>query len=351
MNVNKQEQQQITKGEQQSSFIMIILDLDDTLIPTSIRQFLHKNFTIDIFKLLQPSLKQLQLNIINALNTLKRKLSPNHIEIALISNGTQKWLQNILLLPTNTKPSETKHSEIKTPKKSVHFRTLSQYFKKHNISIHSAKTENKFKRGDYNNENKWILKYKSISQIIKQKQQLLNMKCKQIISFGDGIDEKEALNVYCNKKFSTNIKCIHFHLIKSPTIYQLNKQWNLIKNEIDIISLINMEYFTVNNRQLHVYTKTNYFIFPMNNILINDNNNKCIGEQQLNSIYEYFGIWLKSENNIYKSKIKISKFAEKVYLRKCVKQRNNKYDGTTYQQIIDVFCKYEQFKTVFDSIR
>eukprot|EP01084_Bolivina_argentea_P108630 194143_1 len=331
MNVNKQEQQQITKGEQQSSFIMIILDLDDTLIPTSIRQFLHKNFTIDIFKLLQPSLKQLQLNIINALNTLKRKLSPNHIEIALISNGTQKWLQNILLLPTNTKPSETKHSEIKTPKKSVHFRTLSQYFKKHNISIHSAKTENKFKRGDYNNENKWILKYKSISQIIKQKQQLLNMKCKQIISFGDGICEKKAVSVYST---ASGTQSIHFEFIKAPNIYQMNKQWRLIKNNIH----------TYNNNKNNQFKKTNRLIIKMNKLITNDNDKYCTGIDQIFSISQYFASWLDRINtkSNYRAKVKLNNVAEMIIARKSVLNKNKKHNGL--RLITDVLCGYAELK-------
>eukprot|EP01084_Bolivina_argentea_P000578 1085_1 len=344
----------INNCQKEEAFTLMLLDLDDTLIPTSIRQFLFKNFEIDIFEVLkQTSLKRLQRNIIRSLQTIHQKITCtistfNHLEIALISNGTMRWLQKTLSPHDPLQPQKGAGKR----KTAAHFDILYDYFKCNNISIHSAKAENDYKapRDRYLQREKpkdaWMLKYKSLCALIGRKQKALNMKCTQIISFGDGFNEREALKVYSE---ASKIRCIHFEMVKAPTVHQLSKQWNAIANEIDIATLINMEFFICNGVEgAAKWVQTNYLVYAMNDhIKTCSNNEECTGKHQLNCMSKYFSVWMEDEN---KKKYRFLYVVDKVRLRRHVMKRKNKYDGTAYQKVVDVFCSHLEFRSALNAL-
>ena len=77
---------------------MVFLDLDDTLIPTTIRNSLRLNFGFELFKIVDTT--KLQSDIISSLNKIKESLShhnpSNPIYFFLISNVTKAWIDDML---------------------------------------------------------------------------------------------------------------------------------------------------------------------------------------------------------------------------------------------------------------
>lgn len=82
----------------EGNFTMVYLDLDDTLIPTTIRNSLRLNFGFELFKIVDTT--KLQSDIITSLNKIKLTLShhnsSNPVKICLISNATQSWIDDML---------------------------------------------------------------------------------------------------------------------------------------------------------------------------------------------------------------------------------------------------------------
>ena len=290
------------------SFTMIILDLDDTLIPTSIRQSLFKNFEIDIFKISKDKFRRLQANITASLKSIKQKLIDdgigNHsVQMALVSNAGPFWLNAMLITTQNNDQIEQKEDEKlpKSPKdkkykkRPVYFRILSKFFLQNNCSIHSAKAENpelnESKSQHNDKSDHWMMKYKSISAVIAKRSKELNAPCTQVISFGDGVCEQEAIKTYAG---AFGVRCIHFKLIPAPNIFQLNKQWELIKNHIDISSFSKLNFCIFDTREQRCsLMKTNFLLIDMNEMFSNDNDENCTGKSQLNSLSKYFDLWMK----------------------------------------------------------
>ena len=82
-------------------FTVIFLDLDDTLIPTTLRSILKQNFDIDMFQfMIKSSLKDLQSHILKALESIQDSIftkSPdNDVILAVVSNANSKWLKDNL---------------------------------------------------------------------------------------------------------------------------------------------------------------------------------------------------------------------------------------------------------------
>ena len=77
---------------------MVYIDLDDTLIPTTIRHSLRFNFGFELFKIVDTS--KLQSDIISSINKIKyilNKRNPsNQTYFYLVSNATQDWIDDML---------------------------------------------------------------------------------------------------------------------------------------------------------------------------------------------------------------------------------------------------------------
>ena len=77
---------------------MVYLDLDDTLIPTTIRNSIRLNYGFELFKIVDTT--SLQSDIITSIDKIKEILNkyyPNDsIYFCLVSNATQDWINDML---------------------------------------------------------------------------------------------------------------------------------------------------------------------------------------------------------------------------------------------------------------
>ena len=90
---------QSSYNKKDGTFTMVFLDFDDTLIPTTLRQWLYKPLGIDIFKLLSSTQhKKLQYTIIKAIDTIIQHIYKQYheydhkIKFCIVSNANQSWL-------------------------------------------------------------------------------------------------------------------------------------------------------------------------------------------------------------------------------------------------------------------
>eukprot|EP01084_Bolivina_argentea_P316536 548717_1 len=265
------------------SFTMVFVDLDDTLIPTRIMKMMGNNLGINIFDTLSSTLlKKLQYSIIKTIAKIKSILQEQNqqIMISIVSNAKTLWIETLL-----------KH--IQNNSSVPKFPILAKYIYENNIGMHSAMDEMyNFFRCKYNKrtanamianikhsnlDKKWISKYTTFSAILLQMKQKHNKHCNQIISFGDGKEEKTALQQYC---MQSNIKCNHIEFINSPTIHQLQQQWKYIANNFANIISIKDE-------------KHNFLLYDMHTIFECDNNKYCNGlSDQIWAIGTYFELWI-----------------------------------------------------------
>ena len=84
-----------------SHFSAILLDLDDTMIPSALRGILRSNFSIDIFEILyDTSITKLQSDVISGIRAIQDSIftqyPDNDIIIAVVSNGTTNWLKGTI---------------------------------------------------------------------------------------------------------------------------------------------------------------------------------------------------------------------------------------------------------------
>eukprot|EP01084_Bolivina_argentea_P100750 180783_1 len=105
-----------------NNFTMVFIDLDDTLIPTTIRNSIRLNFGFELFKIMDT--KTLQCDIINSLNKMRKIIhkyqSNDRIRFALVSNASTEWIDDVI------------HSE------NAKFPVLAKYLKDNNIQSVSA---------------------------------------------------------------------------------------------------------------------------------------------------------------------------------------------------------------------
>eukprot|EP01083_Nonionella_stella_P003324 9494_1 len=323
------------------SFTMIVLDFDDTLVPTTIRRMLLNNFKIDLFKLRQGKrtlIKQLQIDIISSLVSIRDKCN-NVTQIALVSNGSPSWLKQMFSMPLDSGEDEKDGNIFQQlvasggnnnnyKKDKIKLNTMSKYFIKNNVSIHSTTREMKDNNKKQKGKNKkFLIKYKTIKRLINEKSKELNMPCTQVISVGDGKYEKEAIQKYSNKY---GIRCIHFGLIKAPSLDQLDQQWSMIEKA---------------NFEALSSEKTQFFVFEMNEVLPNDNHEECTGtSHQLPAISQYFRYWLKSLNiqngkkASYASQSKLNSLAQAINGSKATMIAKKKYKHSHYEKIVNALC-------------
>ena len=129
-----------------------------------------------------------------------------------------------------------------------------------------------------NKMNRWMWKYTSFSSQIKKYKKKLNMKCKRIISFGDGRDEYKALNHYSSRH---GVEAIHISFICAPTICQLRLQWQYIEKYLDKM--------IANTNGIN----TLFYAHDLSHYIDTDNNVYGTGKSdQLPEIAAYFQVWM-----------------------------------------------------------
>eukprot|EP01084_Bolivina_argentea_P311532 539284_1 len=311
-------------------FTMVFIDFDDTLIPTSIRQKLVDLCKVDIFELLwSTEMKKLQYSIIRSLEKIRYHIRAsngsltNEVRFCVVSNCLQKWL-DFMFIPKH------RQSPAKLP-------VLGKYFKVNKINVISAKKatfsfcQKKFgdemandmisdKNSDTNISH-WMLKYTTFSRQIIEYKKELEMKCKRIISIGDGSSELWALNHYSS---AFGIESLHINFIRCPTIQQIRCQWKYLANHMNKLIIKTPRYDVINKRlqtpsyDMKYQVKSDHFyIFYLNEKLEADNNKHCTGKSdQLNGIATYFDLFIR-------------------YLEECTESFRSRYESTVCQQIIN----------------
>jgi len=362
------------------SFTFIVMDLDDTLIPTTMRKRLLEHFEIDLFSLSSPNRKslvlKLQLCLISALETLLSKIH-THTQLAVISNGTQKWLERMFVLPsadtdsdsdsdTDEKQSSAK-SSAKKSKPTVYLPKLSAWFAAHGVEIISAVEDNlplisqhpslqklkglqtNYKRKqksvetaksqeNVRNEKRWLLKFNSIDAAVRKLSERLKLPCARIVSFGDGWFEKEALKRYSAQ---TQIECVHFEFIAAPTLAQIEAQWKLIQHDANIVR--KNGFYELRLMRFH----SKYRVCSLEaHFDDNDNDTECTGKtHQMGAVRRYVRQWLRQQNKNrakggkFKGNAKVMALVNKVNARKRVLARNGKFRGSAYEKMCGVLWK------------
>jgi hypothetical protein len=195
---------------------IIIFDFDDTLFCTKY----FDTFSIpykDIFNnriLLEEinpglviELKQLENTILELFNNLQKKY-----DIIIISNAEIKWINNCMI---------------------YFFEQLNEYINDNKIKIYSAK--NIFSKL-IKDKSKWKIKCfkKAIKELYKND---INIDL-NVISIGDGIEEKEAVfNLTKNTEFNKKIKPKYINMISFPSASSIILQLKYLNDNInDIIS-------------------------------------------------------------------------------------------------------------------
>eukprot|EP01083_Nonionella_stella_P266394 901239_1 len=196
-----------------ANFTMLYLDLDDTLIPTTLRNSICDRYGFAEWKIVDTI--SLQNTIIQSIENIKKthiKYNPDdHIQFCVVSMASQKWIDTMLF-----------------PENSMEFSTLGAYFKNNKISTISAQehtyeylydTFGEIKADKLVNnfeQKREMYKYTIFSQWIKKYENKLNMKCNQIISIGDGKCEQKAIKMFSENNNDIMLMNICFH--SSPTM-------------------------------------------------------------------------------------------------------------------------------------
>lgn len=212
----------------QLSKTIMIFDFDDTLICTKYLDSLNLNYHL-IFSF-QSSLEDSHPSLMKELNELENtildlfnELADKNYEIIIVSNADLKWISNCL---THFLPD------------------LGEYIQQTKIKIYSAK--NMYSGVSCNSE-EW--KRRCFSTIINENYLDENNSELNIISIGDGADERNALT---KVKFDNSIKssydgeidginfgCVlkkkFIQFIDSPSITSIIRQLDYIQNNIDDI--------------------------------------------------------------------------------------------------------------------
>ena len=200
------------------SKILIIFDFDDTLFCTkyfdtfSIPYKDIFNNTISLEEInpgLVIELKQLENTILELFNNLQKKY-----DIIIISNAEIKWINNCMI---------------------YFFEQLNEYINDNKIKIYSAK--NIFSKL-IKDKSKWKIKCfkKAIKELYKND---INIDL-NVISIGDGIEEKEAVfNLTKNTEFNKKIKPKYINMISFPSASSIILQLKYLNDNINDIILSN----------------------------------------------------------------------------------------------------------------
>eukprot|EP01084_Bolivina_argentea_P040936 75543_1 len=326
------------------TFTMVILDFDDTLIPSRMYQLFANNFSIDIFQLFSMTkMRKLQNTIINALEQIRKQYENNgeSIEFCIVSNAQKQWLDYMF------NGSESHFVSSRIP-------IFKQYFEQHKIPIISAAREtHKFLQKQFGDKasqlfaeskhDKWIWKYTTFSSVISSFQRETNKKCKQIISIGDGNHELTAAKQYCIRHKTAGIN-IKFH--PGTTINQIIHQWTFIKN--NLLKDISEKAFSA------LYVKR-FYAYDLRKVaeLKSDNNNAIIGNiHQLPAVQKYFQFWM---DNLTVNTTTKKKCAAIKRVCSTVHKKMYSLDATSVESrnlkliLIKAICKNTEFNQMFNA--
>ena len=261
---------------------LIIFDFDDTLFCTKY----FDTFSIpykDIFnnmislEEINPGLvielKQLENTILQLFNNLQKKY-----DIIIISNAEIKWINNCM---------------------TYFFEQLNEYINENKIKIYSAK--NIFSKL-IKDKSKWKIKCfkKAIKELYKDD---INIDL-NVISIGDGIEEKEAVfNLTKNIEFNKKIRPKYIKMISFPSVSSIILQLKYLKDNINDIILNNQSIYKMviqiknDNVEINCVAQKKK---KNENILIKNNNYFCLDRMFINENYNdalFYYIFEEKENN------------------------------------------------------
>jgi hypothetical protein len=250
---------------------VIIFDFDDTLFCTKyFDTFLipYKdifNNTISLEEInpgLVIELKQLENTILELFNNLQKKY-----DIIIISNAEIKWINNCMI---------------------YFFEQLNEYINDNRIKIYSAK--NIFSKL-IKDKTKWKIKcFKKVIKELYKKDINIDL---NVISIGDGIEEKEAVfNLTKNIEFNKKIKPKYINMISFPSASSIILQLKYLNDNINNIILSNHPIYKMviqikndnveincvaqkKKKNENILLKNNNY-FCLDRILINENYNDAI---------------------------------------------------------------------------
>ena len=264
------------------SKILIIFDFDDTLFCTKY----FDTFSIpykDIFnnrislEEINPGLvielKQLENTILELFNNLQKKY-----DIIIISNAEIKWINNCMI---------------------YFFEQLNEYINDNKIKIYSAK--NIFSKL-IKDKSKWKIKCfkKAIKELYKND---INIDL-NVISIGDGIEEKEAVfNLTKNTEFNKKIKPKYINMISFPSASSIILQLKYLNDNINDIILSNQSIYKmviqIKNDNVEINCVAQKKKKNENN-LIKNNNYFCLDRMSINENYNdalFYYILEEEEDN------------------------------------------------------
>jgi len=251
---------------------LIIFDFDDTLFCTKYLDTFsipYKDIFNNMISLeeinpgLVIELKQLENTILKLFNDLKKKY-----DIIIISNAEITWINNCI---------------------AYFFEQLNEYFNENEIKIYSAKTIFSKLIKD---KNKWKIKCfrKAIKELYKND---LNIDL-NVISIGDGIEEKKAVFSLTKNVEFNKIKPKYINMISFPSAASIILQLKYLNNNIDDIILSNKSIYKMviqikndnieincvaqkSKKNENILNKSNnYFSLEENRIFINENYNNAL---------------------------------------------------------------------------
>ena len=264
------------------SKILIIFDFDDTLFCTkyfdtfSIPYKDIFNNTISLEEInpgLVIELKQLENTILELFNNLQKKY-----DIIIISNAEIKWINNCMI---------------------YFFEQLNEYINDNKIKIYSAK--NIFSKL-IKDKTKWKIKCfkKAIKELYKND---INIDL-NVISIGDGIEEKEAVfNLTKNTEFNKKIKPKYINMISFPSASSIILQLKYLNDNINNIILSNHPIYKmviqIKNDNVEINCVAQKKKKNENN-LIKNNNYFCLDRMSINENYNdalFYYILEEEEDN------------------------------------------------------
>eukprot|EP01084_Bolivina_argentea_P286948 492337_1 len=278
--VHTPQQQQPEEMDSTREFTMVFIDLDDTLIPTTIRNSLRLNFGFDLFRVMQMDTDTLQLDIINSINKIKNSIDTHSdVQFALVTDASTKWMQEMVT---------SKHSK---------FPILGRYLKVHDIACISAlEATTKYLRDKYGvtkandtistkyNDHRFMFKYMTFSMLIHKYAHKLNAKCTRVISIGDGEHEHQSMRLLSQRH--KDIHSISVRLRKAPTLNQLQSEWKYIDDCVD--GVLGTAFSNKCDPN-----KSNFIEIDVDHKFKGDNNALCTGKYQLDAIALYFNMFMK----------------------------------------------------------
>ena len=261
---------------------LIIFDFDDTLFCTKY----FDTFSIpykDIFnnrislEEINPGLvielKQLENTILELFNNLQKKY-----DMIIISNAELKWINNCMI---------------------YFFEQLNEYINDNKIKIYSAK--NIFSKL-IKDKTKWKIKCfkKAIKELYKND---INIDL-NVISIGDGIEEKEAVfNLTKNTEFNKKIKPKYINMISFPSASSIILQLKYLNDNINDIILSNQSIYKmviqIKNDNVEINCVAQKKKKNENN-LIKNNNYFCLDRMSINENYNdalFYYILEEEEDN------------------------------------------------------